>query len=220
MDNNGRITCRMDDGTAYVQSETGTEGVGFLTTQRRTPEMISRLAAYEDTGLSPDEIVAIKAKLVKFSEAFKGAQAVCEVAINEKKQAIAERDRFKARAEAAEKDITALARRAIDGFQDSKFITPCRWCAEREQCDLLTNGANTCFKWRGPQEGAADVECSAKPEASKENTRDFYGIIMDNVVDHIQQCYTKETVTLSDGTRAVIRRWKPFPDMTKEGENG
>lgn len=131
-----------------------------------------------------------------------------------------ERDRFKARAEAAEKDITALARRAIDGFQDSKFITPCRWCAEREQCDLLTNGMNTCFKWRGPQEGAADVECSAKPEASKENTHDFYGIIMDNVVDHIQQCYTKETVTLSDGTRAVIRRWKPFPDMTKEGENG
>jgi len=71
-----------------------------------------------------------------------------------------------------------------------------------------------------PGEGAADVECSAKPEASKENTHDFYGIIMDNVVDHIQQCYTKETVTLSDGTRAVIRRWKPFPDMTKEGENG
>lgn len=60
----------------------------------------------------------------------------------------------KARAEAAEKDITALARRAIDGFQDSKFITPCRWCAEREQCDLLTTGMNTCFKWRGPQEGA------------------------------------------------------------------
>lgn len=66
----------------------------------------------------------------------------------------ADRDRFKARAEAAEADITALARRAIDGFQDTKFITPCRWCAEREQCDLLTNGMNTCFQWRGPQEGA------------------------------------------------------------------
>ena len=209
MDNNGRITCRMDDGTAYVQSETGTEGVGFLTTQRRTPEMISRLAAYEDTGLSPDEIVAIKAKLVKFSEAFKGAQAVCEVAINEKKQAIAERDRFKARAEAAEKDL-----------QESGS---CYVCANKEKplywCQLCTRG-NSKWEWRGPQEGAADVECSAKPEASKENTHDFYGIIMDNVVDHIQQCYTKETVTLSDGTRAVIRRWKPFPDMTKEGENG
>jgi hypothetical protein len=177
--------------------------------------MISRLAAYEDTGLTPDEIEALKAKLVKFSEAFKGAQAVCEVAISEKKQAIAERDRFKARVEAAEKDIRALS----DEFKICRFCKHDRgggiWDCKDSQCDAKNH-----YEWRGPQEGAADVECSAKPEASKENTHDFYGIIMDNVVDHIQQCYTKETVTLSDGTRAVIRRWKPFPDMTKEGENG
>lgn len=55
-----RITGRMDDGTAFIHSETGTEGVGPLTTQRRLPEIISRLAAYEDTGLTPEEINEIK----------------------------------------------------------------------------------------------------------------------------------------------------------------
>lgn len=51
-----RLTNRMIDGSAYVCSETGDEGVGHFTTQRRLPELISRLAAYEDTGLEPDEI--------------------------------------------------------------------------------------------------------------------------------------------------------------------
>ena len=51
-----RLTNRMNDGTAYVQSETGTEGVGHFTTQRRLPELIAKLAAYEDTGLTPEEI--------------------------------------------------------------------------------------------------------------------------------------------------------------------
>ena len=32
----------------FVRSETGKEGVGAATTQRRTPEMISKLANYED----------------------------------------------------------------------------------------------------------------------------------------------------------------------------
>lgn len=44
----GRLTNRMYDGTAYVCSETGNEGVGHYTTQRRLPELISRLAEYED----------------------------------------------------------------------------------------------------------------------------------------------------------------------------
>lgn len=43
-----RMTSRMADGTAYIKSETGTEGVGYYTTKRRIPEMISRLAKYED----------------------------------------------------------------------------------------------------------------------------------------------------------------------------
>ena len=46
----------MSDGTAYVVSETGEEGVGAYTTQRRLPEIIARLAAYEDTGLTPHEV--------------------------------------------------------------------------------------------------------------------------------------------------------------------
>jgi len=107
-----------------------------------------RLAAYEDTGLAPDEIVALKAKLGEFSEAFKGAQAVCEVAISEKKQAIAERDRFKARAEAAEADIKRIAD-DMDGETDACY--PCAICAKNNsRCDTSDN----CFEWRGPQEGA------------------------------------------------------------------
>ncbi len=51
-----RITDRLPNGTAYVKSETGTEGVGAFTTQRRIPEIITRLAAYEDTGLTPEEV--------------------------------------------------------------------------------------------------------------------------------------------------------------------
>ena len=51
-----RLTDRLSDGTAYVVSETGTEGVGAITTQRRLPELIARLARYEDSGLEPDEI--------------------------------------------------------------------------------------------------------------------------------------------------------------------
>ena len=55
-----RITGRLRDGVAYVTSETGTEGVGHFTTQRRIPEMIARLAAYEDTGLAPNEVATLQ----------------------------------------------------------------------------------------------------------------------------------------------------------------
>ena len=107
-------------------------------------QAVKRLAAYEDTGLSPDEIVAIKAKLGEFSEAFKGAQAVCEVAISEKKQAIAERDRFKARAEAAEKDIQQMLR--SDETCDLCVFCKCLY----DECCACSTGA----EWRGSQEGA------------------------------------------------------------------
>ena len=43
-----RITGRLNDGTAFVHSETGNEGVGHYTTQRRLPEIINKLAKYED----------------------------------------------------------------------------------------------------------------------------------------------------------------------------
>ena len=55
-----RLTDRLSDGTAYVVSETGTEGVGAITTQRRLPELIARLARYEDSGLEPEEVEAAK----------------------------------------------------------------------------------------------------------------------------------------------------------------
>ena len=54
-----RLTERLNNGAAYVVSETGTEGVGHYTTQRRLPEVITRLAAYEDTGLTPEQIATM-----------------------------------------------------------------------------------------------------------------------------------------------------------------
>ena len=55
-----RITARTPSGTAVVLSDRENEGVGYYTTQRRLPELISRLTAYEDTGMTPDEIAAMK----------------------------------------------------------------------------------------------------------------------------------------------------------------
>lgn len=46
----------MEDGAAFVRSETGKDGVGYFVTQLRLPELIARLAQYEDTGLEPEEI--------------------------------------------------------------------------------------------------------------------------------------------------------------------
>ena len=43
-----RLTNRMQDGCAYVQSETGKEGVGHYTTQRRLPELITFTCKVED----------------------------------------------------------------------------------------------------------------------------------------------------------------------------
>ena len=63
-----RITGRLPDGVAYVRSETGREGVGAITTQRRLPEIISRLAAYEDTELTPKQIKANMVELQKYRD--------------------------------------------------------------------------------------------------------------------------------------------------------
>jgi len=64
-----RITSRTCDGVAYVRSETGTEGVGHFTTQRRLPEIITKLAAYEDTGLTPEECnLYVKCEAQKISK--------------------------------------------------------------------------------------------------------------------------------------------------------
>ena len=59
-----RLTGRMENGASYVRSETGKEGVGHFTTQRRLPELISRLAKYEDTGLTPEQVREMKEKQI------------------------------------------------------------------------------------------------------------------------------------------------------------
>ena len=56
---NERITGRMNDGTAFVHSETGNEGVGHFTTQRRLPEIVSKLANLEDK-IENGELVEVK----------------------------------------------------------------------------------------------------------------------------------------------------------------
>ena len=43
-----RLTNRMLDGTIYVVSETGNDGVGHFTTQRRLPELIQKVCEYEE----------------------------------------------------------------------------------------------------------------------------------------------------------------------------
>lgn len=55
-----RITGRLNDGAVFVHSETGDEGVGYDTIPRRLHEIITRLAAYEDTGLEPEDCANYK----------------------------------------------------------------------------------------------------------------------------------------------------------------
>ena len=54
-----RITGRLNDGTAFVHSETGNEGVGHFTTQRRLPEIICKLARLEDK-IESGELVEVR----------------------------------------------------------------------------------------------------------------------------------------------------------------
>lgn len=65
-----RITDRLPDGAAYVRSETGEEGTGAFTTQRGLPEIISKLAEYEDTGLEPRMVQLIKNCIAEVSEEY------------------------------------------------------------------------------------------------------------------------------------------------------
>ena len=154
-----RLTKKFPGGYGLVKVKDNEQDIEspYPNTLRACFESWQMLGAYEDTGLAPDEIVALKAKLGEFSKAFKGAQAVCEVAISEKKQAIAERDRFKARAEAAEADMKRMAD-DMDGETDACY--PCAICAKNNsRCDPSDN----CFEWRGPQEGAAEGPTTATP---------------------------------------------------------
>lgn len=66
-----RITGRMQDGTAFVRSETGEEGVGHFTTQRRLPEIINKLAELEDKIESGDLIEVVRCKDCEHSNSCK-----------------------------------------------------------------------------------------------------------------------------------------------------
>ena len=57
-----RLTARMNDGTAFVVSETGKEGTGYFTTKRRIPEIIAKLAYLEDL-IENGELVKVAPKI-------------------------------------------------------------------------------------------------------------------------------------------------------------
>lgn len=70
-----RITGRTFDGIAFIRSETGTEGVGHFTTQRRLPEIISKLAKYEDE----EEAKTIGCEYCKNEAALYQSNRFCEL---------------------------------------------------------------------------------------------------------------------------------------------
>jgi hypothetical protein len=71
---------------------------------------------------------------------------------NEIASLTAERDRFKARSEAAEADMKRIA---DDIYGETDACYPCAICAKNNsRCDTSDN----CFEWRGPQEGAAEAK--------------------------------------------------------------
>lgn len=60
-----RITGRLNDGTVFIHSETGNEGVGHFTTQRRLPEIICKLARLEDK-IENGELVEVRRGKIKW----------------------------------------------------------------------------------------------------------------------------------------------------------
>ena len=69
-----RITGRLSDGTVYVRSETGNEGVGYFTTQRRLPEIITKLAKLEDKIENGDLAEVVHGKWIDVSYVYFGAK--------------------------------------------------------------------------------------------------------------------------------------------------
>lgn len=63
-----RITGRLDDGTVFIHSETGEEGVGALTTKRRLPEICCKLARLEDKIENGDLIEVVMCKDCKHGQ--------------------------------------------------------------------------------------------------------------------------------------------------------
>lgn len=71
-----RITGRMSDGTPFVLSETGNEGVGYITTQRRLPEIIIKLAKLEDKIENGDLIEVVRCNDCKYCTQYEAANGL------------------------------------------------------------------------------------------------------------------------------------------------
>ena len=71
---NERITGRLSDGTVFVRSETGNEGVGHFTTQRRLPEIITKLAKLEDKIEQGELVEVVKCKTCKHFCPYEGEE--------------------------------------------------------------------------------------------------------------------------------------------------
>lgn len=125
-------------------------GQGFKTTQARG-RAVDRLAAYEDTGLTPEEIERLRTALSNTADQR-------DVAIDERREFEAdnarlttEMDALRERSAAAERDMVL----AVGGRR-------CEICAN-DQChysddeDIVACSASM-FKWRGPDAGQEGVK--------------------------------------------------------------
>lgn len=82
-----RLTNRMLDGTIYVVSETGNEGVGHFTTQRRLPELIQKVCEYEnleEQGMllklnAPIDIIIRCAMCTNIMRSDRGCDGGCQI---------------------------------------------------------------------------------------------------------------------------------------------
>jgi hypothetical protein len=123
-----RLTDRGYKGRAFMKEPVENE-------EERTVEIIERLAAYEDTGLSPADIPALTAR----------AEA-----------AEAERDACKA-------DLKSMADWYRDSVCDDGICGWCKHDADHGLDGYANECAgfykNDCFEWRGPQEaGKGETE--------------------------------------------------------------
>jgi len=103
------------------------------------------------TSLLPEmaaEIERLESKAQFQTEAYDRNAKIHEALTRDYLALKSERDRFKARAEAAEADMKRIA---DDIYGETDACYPCAICAKNNsRCDT----GDTCFEWRGPQEGA------------------------------------------------------------------
>ena len=128
-----RLTARTHDGHAYLANVKDDEQE-VECRSRNTAQCImdswERLAAYEDTGLSPADIATLTAR----------AEA-----------AEAERDACKA-------DLKSIVTQSVKDMEKRNWTPPCRYCSKYFVCDYIPEESGCCFEWRGPQAGKGEAE--------------------------------------------------------------